>query len=353
MKKRMVVLLLTGAMTVSMLLSGCAASKGLETDELMISQYKGVEVDEVEKPEEITDEDVENAVTANLQANAEVKDVTDRPVQEGDTATIDFVGKMDGVEFEGGSGTDYPLTIGSGQFIEGFEDSVIGHNIGDTYDWEGSFPEDYQNTDVAGKPVTFTITVKSVTEQVLPELNDEFVKKVSKESKTVKEYKKEVKKSLEKDAKAMYEDSLSQEVWQTVLDNTEVTKYPKKEIEKISGDLIDQYKSAAEFYGSDYETFIQDQMNTTVEDFEKQVDEAAKSSVKQTMVTEAIAEKEKIKLDDKTYKSESKQLAKDYGYADVDELKKAVPEEDLKDIILNNMVKEWLTDNCVQVKSEK
>ena len=227
MKKRMVVLL-TGAMTVSMLLSGCAASKGLETDELKISQYKGVEVDEVEKPEEITDEDVENAVTANLQANAEVKDVTDRPVQEGDTATIDFVGKMDGVEFEGGSGTDYPLTIGSGQFIEGFEDSVIGHNIGDTYDWEGSFPEDYQNTDVAGKPVTFTITVKSVTEQVLPELNDEFVKKVSKESKTVKEYKKEVKKSLEKDAKAMYEDSLSQEVWQTVLDNTEVTKYPKK-----------------------------------------------------------------------------------------------------------------------------
>lgn len=352
MKKKMVVLL-TGAMTVSMFLSGCAASKGLETDELKISQYKGVEVDEVEKPEEITDEDVENAVTANLQANAEVKDVTDRPVQEGDTATIDFVGKMDGVEFEGGSGTDYPLAIGSGQFIEGFEDSVIGHNIGDTYDWEGSFPEDYQNTDVAGKPVTFTITVKSVTEQVLPELNDEFVKKVSKESKTVKEYKKEVKKSLEKDAKTMYEDSLGQEVWQTVLDNTEVTKYPSKEIEKISGDLIDQYKSAAEFYGSDYETFIQDQMNTTVEDFEKQVDEAAKSSVKQTMVTEAIAEKEKIKLDDKTYNSELKQMAKDYGYADVDELKKAVKEEDLKDIILNNKVKEWLIDNCVQVKSEK
>lgn len=352
MKKKMVVLL-TGAMTASMLLSGCAASKGLETDELKISQYKGVEVDEVDKPEEITDEDVENAVTANLQANAEVKDITDRPVQEGDTATIDFVGKMDGVEFEGGSGTDYPLTIGSGQFIEGFEDSVIGHNIGDTYDWEGSFPEDYQNTDVAGKPVTFTITVKAVTEQVLPELDDEFVKKVSTKSKTVKEYKKEVKKSLEEDAQTMYEDSLSQEVWQVVLDNTEVTKYPKKEIEEISGDLIDQYKSAAEFYGSDYETFIEEQMNTTVEDFEKQVDEAAKSSVKQTMVTEAIAEKEKIKLDDKTYNSELKQMAKDYGYADVDELKKAATEEDLKDIILNNLVKEWLTDNCVQVKSEK
>ena len=130
---------------------------------LRFPSIKGWEVDEVESRKRSRMKMWRNAVTANLQANAEVKDVTDRPVQEGDTATIDFCGKMDGVEFEGGSGTDYPLTIGSGQFIEGFEDSVIGHNIGDTYDWEGSFPEDYQNTDVAGKPVTFTITVKSVT----------------------------------------------------------------------------------------------------------------------------------------------------------------------------------------------
>ena len=119
-----------------------------------------------------------------------------------------------------------------------------------------------------------------------------------------------MKKSLEKDAKAMYEDSLSQEVWQTVLDNTGVTKYPKKEIEKISGDLIDQYKSAAEFYGSDYETFIQDQMNTTVEDFE----EAGRRGGKVQREADDgygsnCREKKKIKLDDKTYKSESKQLA--------------------------------------------
>ena len=125
MKKKMIVLL-TGILAASIILSGCAASKGLETDDLAISMYKGVEVDAVDKPEEVTDEKVDETIEATLQANATTKEITDRAVQKGDTATIDFVGKMDGEEFEGGSSTDYPLEIGSGQFIEGFEDSVVG-----------------------------------------------------------------------------------------------------------------------------------------------------------------------------------------------------------------------------------
>ena len=162
--KKKVVAILTGALAASMLLSGCAASKGLETDELKISMYKGVEVEEVEKPEEVTDEDVENTINATLQSNATIKEITDRAVESGDTATIDFVGKMDGEEFDGGSSTDYPLEIGSGQFIDGFEDSVIGHEIGETYDWNGKFPDNYDNTDLAGKDVVFTITVKSISQ---------------------------------------------------------------------------------------------------------------------------------------------------------------------------------------------
>ena len=134
MKKKLVIML-TGVFAASMLLAGCEASKGLETDDLKITQYKGVEVDEVEKPDEVTDEDVDASIQATLQTNATTTEVTDRPVQEGDTATIDFTGKIDGAEFEGGSSTDYPLVIGSGSFIEGFEDSIVGHNIGDTFDW--------------------------------------------------------------------------------------------------------------------------------------------------------------------------------------------------------------------------
>ncbi|MGN1378742.1 MAG: trigger factor [Dorea sp.] len=350
--KKKVVAILTGALAASMLLSGCAASKGLETDELKISMYRGVEVEEVEKPEEVTDEDVENTINATLQSNATIKEITDRAVESGDTATIDFVGKMDGEEFDGGSSTDYPLEIGSGQFIDGFEDSVIGHEIGETYDWNGKFPDNYGNTDLAGKDVVFTITVKSISQTEVPELTDDFVKQVSEESANVKEYKEEVKNQLEEDNEQNYEDSLTQEAWDKVLENTEVKKYPEDEVKEFCDSLIEQYKTAAEYYGQEYEDFIETQMGTTVEDFEQQVEDVAKENIKQKLATKAIADKEKIKLDDETYEKELKELADLYGYTDVDSLKEAASEEDLKDIVLNNLVKEWVREHCVQVASK-
>lgn len=351
MKKR-IAMLLTGALMASMMLAGCSGSKGLETDELKISVYKGVEINEVAKPGEVTDEDVENYIQSVLQMNSTKEEIVDRPVESGDTATIDFTGRIDGVEFEGGSATDYPLVIGSGQFIAGFEDSVIGHSIGETYDWQGVFPEDYTNADYAGKDVVFTITVKGISKEVVPELNDEFVKSVSKKSKTVDEYKKEVKKQLGKDNEKNYESSISQAVWQKVLDNTEVKKYPEDKVKEITDSLIDQYKTTAEYYEQDYETFIQEQMGYSVKDFEKQVDEAAKASIKQTMVTEAIADKEKIKLGEKEYEEQLKKMATDYGYEDVDALKESAEEDDLKEIALNNLVKDWLKEHCVQKAAE-
>lgn len=351
MKKKFA-MLLTGVAAASMMLSGCSGSKGLETDEMTISVYKGVEITEVAKPGEVTDEEVESAIQATLQTNATPEEITDRAVESGDTATIDFTGKIDGTEFEGGSSTDYPLVIGSGTFIEGFEDSVIGHNIGDAYDWQGKFPDDYNKEEYAGKDVVFSITVKGISKQSIPELTDEFVKSVSSESKTVKEYKEEVKKRIASDNKKNYEDSISQSVWQKVLDNTEIKKYPEKEVKKISDSLVDQYKTTAEYYQQDYETFIQDQMGYSVEEFEKQVDDAAKASIKQTMVTEAIADKEKIKMSDDEYKEQLKKIAESFGYEDVDALKDSAEEDDLKDMVLNNLVREWLTENCVQVKAE-
>lgn len=351
MKKRIAVLL-TGVAAASVMLAGCSGSKGLETDEMTISVYKGVEINEVAKPGEVTDEDVENAIQATLQTNATPEEITDRAVESGDTATIDFTGKINGEEFDGGSSTDYPLVIGSGTFIEGFEDSVVGHNIGDAYDWQGKFPDDYNNAEYAGKDVVFSITVKGISKQSIPELTDEFVKSVSSESKNVKEYKEEVKKRLESDNKKNYEDGISQSVWQKVLDNTEIKKYPEKEVKKVSDALVEQYKTTAEYYQQDYETFIQDQMGYSVEEFEKQVDDAAKASIKQTMVTEAIADKEKIKMSDDEYKDQLKKIAESFGYEDVDALKDSAEEDDLKDMALNNMVREWLTENCVQVKAE-
>ncbi|MCI8797824.1 MAG: trigger factor [Dorea sp.] len=351
MKKR-VMMLLTGILASAAMLAGCSGSKGLETDALSISVYKGVEIPEVDKPVEATDEEVEGAIQTTLQMNATQEEITDRPVEEGDTATIDFTGKIDGQEFEGGSATDYPLTIGSGVFIEGFEDSVIGHSIGETYDWSGKFPDDYPSAEVAGKDVVFTITVKSIAKSSLPELSDNFVRSVSKKSENVEEYREEVKKQLDADNTENYEDQVNQAVWQKVLDNTEIKKYPEDEIKEISDSLIEQYKSMAEYVGKDYETYIKEQMGCSVEEFEKQVEDVAKSSLKQSMVTEAIASKEKIKIGDKEYEEQVKTIAAEYGYEDVEALKEVIEEEELKDIALNNMVRDWLKEHSVQVAKE-
>ena len=349
--KKKVAMLLTGVMAVSLLMTGCQSTKGLENDNIKISVYKGVEVDKVDKPSEVTDDDVNTQIQSVLDENATTKEVTDRAVKKGDTATIDFVGKMNGKAFDGGSSTDYPLEIGSNSFIEGFEDSIIGHKIGDTFDWNGKFPENYGSSDLAGKDVTFTITVKSISKKNTPKLTDKLVKKVSKKSKTVKEYKEEVKKSLEEDNEKTYNDTLQQAAWQKVLDNTKVKKYPEKDVKKIEDSLISQYKSVAKAYNMSYDDLIKQQMGTTVEKFEKQVTKAAKSSVKQTLVTKAIADKENIKLDDETYKTELKKIADAYGYDSVKALKKAASKSELKEIALNDLVKEWLANQCIQVET--
>ena len=243
------------------------------------------------------------------------------------------------------------MTIGSNTYIDGFEESIIGHKKGDKFDWNGKFPDDYRSTDLAGKDVTFTITVDDVYS--VPELNDEFVQKVTTEAKTVAEYKKAVKKSLEKQAEQNAEDTLSNNVWQAVLDNTKVKKYPSKDVNELYDMIIKQYKSAAEASDSSYEDYIKAQMNQSVDDFEKTVKKQVKQSVKQDMVIDAIADKEKIEPTDKEYEAEYKKMAESYGYTDVDTMKSVADEEDLKQVALGNIVKAWLVDNAVQKDSSK
>lgn len=223
MKKKIAVSII-GIAVSAIFLTACEASKGLETDDIKITQYKGVEVDQVQKPAEITDEDVEKDIQTTLDAQAETKEITDRGVKEGDIVNIDFVGKIDGKAFDGGSAEKYDLTIGSDSFIDGFEDSIVGHQKGDKFDWNGKFPDNYDNTEYAGKDVVFSIVLNSISERKVPELTDELVAKLSEKAKSVKEYKEEVKEQLETTAQQSYDASLGSEVWQAVLENTEVKK---------------------------------------------------------------------------------------------------------------------------------
>jgi len=352
MKKR-IVMLMTGIVCAAVSLTACEASKGLETDTLKITQYKGVEVAQVAKPGEVTDEEVDQQIQTALDLQAETKEIKDRAVKDGDIVNIDFVGKIDGKKFDGGSAEGQELEIGSDSFIDGFEDSIIGHKIGDKFDWDGKFPDNYGNTEYAGKDVVFSIVLNSITERTVPDLSDEVVPKLSESAKNVEEYKEEVRKQLEDTAEQDYRNQLYSEVWNEVLDNTEVKEYPDGETKKAKEALKERYKELAETYGMEFKDFIETQMGMTEEEFDKQAAEVAEQSVKAKMVTEAIAEKEKISLSDEAYEKELERIVEQYGYESVDALKEQVDEEELKASALNNLVVEELSEKCIQKASGK
>ena len=343
MKKRLLAGLLAGIM----ILTGCAGSTGLETDEIKISQYKGVEITEVEKPTEITDEEVEYEIQAVLESNATVTEITDRPVQEGDTVDINYVGKVDGEEFAGGSADNYSLVIGSDTFIDGFEDSIIGHEVGETFDWNGQFPEEYHE-ELAGKACVFTITINAITQEELPELNDEFVQTISETATTVEEYKEELKAELENYAQKTYEYTLMGTAWAAVMENTEVLVWPDS-VEEQYNDLVEQYHVYADSEDMEYEEFIETNMGTTVEDFENTMREQIEATEKEMIAANAIAEAEGMELTDKVYEEQLVLMAELYGYGDVEMLKQAASEEELKEIALGLLVMRFVADNCVQV----
>ena len=353
MKKKLA-MLIAGTLAASMIMTGCS-SNDASNDYVTVGGYKGVEVDDVEEPAEVTDDDVDNYIKAVRNQYATSEQITDRGVIAGDTVNIDFVGKMDGEAFDGGSAEGYDLTIGSGSFIEGFEDSIIGHTPGETFDWNGKFPDEYSNNpDLAGKDVTFTITVNYINgETILPDLDDDFVKQVSDKSKTVDEYKKEIKKQLEESNTTDYDSQLQDEAWNAVLEKAEVKKYPDGDVENIENQIKEQYQNAADSYGLAFEDFLAQYYSLTEDDFNKQVTDAAKETVKQRLVAKAIADKEKLTPSKKELNKEYKKLAEQYGYKDVDALKEIADDDTLENIVITNKVKEYLADNCIQVKSDK
>ena len=187
MKKRVIAVLTAVLMTAS--LAGCGSGK-LSNDYVTVNKYKGLEVTEVAK-KEVSDDSVEQEVQSRLEAAATEQDVTDRAAQSGDWVNIDYTGTLDGVAFDGGTATGYDLELASGSFIgasgdyQGFEDQIVGHNTGEEFDITVQFPENYQSSDLAGKPANFHIVLNKIYQKVTPELTDVWVANNSEISKTV------------------------------------------------------------------------------------------------------------------------------------------------------------------------
>ncbi len=351
MKKKILAMTLSVLMAAS--LAGC--SKELSNDYVTIKQYEGLEVAKVDTTE-VTDDEVETTVNGNLSAASTSEEIKDRAAQEGDTVKIDYVGSVDGTEFEGGSATGSSLELGSGSFIgangdyKGFEEQIVGHNIGDKFDITVQFPSDYSNTDMADKIAVFNITLNGISVSSVPELTDEWVKDNSEESKTVEEYKAEIKKQLEETNKKTTDSTLQTEVMDALLEQVDVKKYPDGDVDEQIKTIKDYYTGLAEAYGMEFADFIEQYMGMTEEDFDSQSKEAAEKAVSRKLACELIAKKKKLEPTDKEYEKQVKEYAETSGYDDVDAFKEQVGEDVLKTTILQQKVAEYLADKCVQVE---
>ena len=280
------------------------ADAGIDTF-ISMEDYKGLDLEQTVT--EVTDEDVENEITAELSYYPDVcPDGT--AIEEGMTANIDYVGKIDGTEFDGGTATGYDLTIGSGTFIDGFEDQLMSHKKGDTVDVNVTFPDDYSNADLAGKDATFTVTVNEV-KKTLDAPTDDWCA-ANTEYTTVDEYKTGLKESMEKSYKSSDESTFRQSVLEKLIEMSTFKALPKENYDKFYDMQVASLTEYAEAYGMEYNEDFLSQMGYTEDDIKN----LAKSYAKIELVADYIMEKEGLTTDSDEYKDMETEILSDAGY---------------------------------------
>ena len=288
--------------------------------EVTLGEYKGVTVEKAETT--VSAKEVNEKLAAELEKNARVVEV-DREIKKDDIANIDFVGSVDGVEFEGGKGEDYPLTIGSGTFIPGFEDQLIGHKAGETVDVKVTFPENYGAKDLAGKEALFVTTIKAVKEKQVPAADDEFASEVS-EFDTLDEYKKDLKKTLKEEKEKAATTTNERNVIAKVVENASV-EIPAPMLEAQLDNMLYDYQTRLAQQGIPMDQYLKI-TGQTVEQIKDQMKESAEKNLKTSLVIEAIMEKENITVAEERVDEEFKKIAEQYKM-EYDDLKKTVSEE--------------------------
>ena len=288
--------------------------------EVTLGEYKGVTVEKAETT--VSAKEVNEKLAAELEKNARVVEV-DREIKKDDIANIDFVGSVDGVEFEGGKGEDYPLTIGSGTFIPGFEDQLIGHKAGETVDVKVTFPENYGAKDLAGKEALFVTTIKTVKEKQVPAADDEFASEVS-EFDTLDEYKKDLKKTLKEEKEKAATTTNERNVIAKVVENASV-EIPAPMLEAQLDNMLYDYQTRLAQQGIPMDQYLKI-TGQTVEQIKDQMKESAEKNLTTSLVIEAIMEKENITVAEERVDEEFKKIAEQYKM-EYDDLKKTVSEE--------------------------
>jgi len=275
--------------------------------EVTLGQYKGIEVDKADIT--ATDKEVEDAIEKERENNARTITVDDRPVQDGDVVVLDFEGFMDGVAFEGGKGENHSLTIGSGAFIPGFEDQLIGAEIDKEVEVNVTFPENYQEASLAGKPAVFQCTVKEIKEKQLPDLDDEFASEVS-EYDTLEEYRESVRKYIEERKEEDAKKAKEEKVVDAIIEGAQMD-IPEAMITTQQRQMADEFAQRIRMQGISIEQYFQ-VTGLTRAAFMEQMKPQAESRIKSRLVLEAVAKAENIEASEEEYQAEIKKMAEDY-----------------------------------------
>lgn len=276
--------------------------------EVTVKKYKGLEVKKIDS--KVSKKEVDAAIESDRQKNARVVSVDDRDLQKDDISTIDFEGFVDGVAFEGGKAENFELTIGSGQFIPGFEDQLIGMKIGEEREINVTFPKEYHAENLAGKPAMFKVKLISIKSKILPELDDEFAKDVS-EFETLADYRKDVEKKVKKQKEESAKNQKEIAVIDKLVENTEVV-IPESMIDDEVESMSNQFASNLAYQGLDLKTYCM-YMNTTEEEFKKNLRPEAEKNVKLKLALDAIEKLEEIKVEAKEIDEKIDELKKQYG----------------------------------------
>lgn len=297
--------------------------------DVKIETYKGIKIKKVEYT--VTDADVEKDIESSRERLAEKVDVTDRAAQNGDTVNIDFTGKADGKEFDGGSAEKYDLTLGSGTFIAGFEEQVVGMKIGETKDVNVTFPEDYQAESLKGKPAVFTVTLHKITGKKLPELNEEFAKKVGSDS--VEAYRNKVRERLEQNAKTKSRNETEYSILSAIAKGA-TAEIPDVMVESQEDYSLRNMEYNLMYQGvklDDYLSYI----GSTREEYKKNFEEEARANVLQQLILEKVMKLENITATQAEIDAKVAEQAKSVGKS-AEEYKKTIDQRQL-DYIENDI----------------
>ena len=292
--------------------------------EVEVKDYKGIEVEKVVNP--VTDEDINKQLDALREKNVTVETVDDRAAENGDDVVIDFEGFKDDVAFEGGKAEDFTLSLGSGQFIPGFEDQIVGHNAGEDFDINVTFPDEYQVKELAGAPAVFKIKLKSISKKVMPELDDDMVKD-STEFDTVDEYKADVKKKLEEANEKHADSEVEAKIFDKVIENM-TAEIPQVMFDNRVNEMISELEQRLAPQGISLDLYMQ-YTGQTIDTVKKAYAEQAEKQVKLRLALEKIAKLENIEVTEDELKAEFDKLAEAYKL-DVDQIKQFIHDDDLK-----------------------